>query len=48
MERLGVGFVGAGFITNTYHLNAWTGVRHADITAVCARHEATASVTAGL
>ncbi|MBA7501778.1 hypothetical protein ES706_00353 [subsurface metagenome] len=48
MERLGVGFVGAGFITNTYHLNAWRGVRHADITAVCARHEATASVTAGL
>ena len=48
MRRLGVGFVGAGFITNTYHLNAWRGVRHADITAVCARHEATANVTAGL
>lgn len=33
-ERLGVGFVGAGFI-NSFHVKAWTGVRDAEIRAVC-------------
>ena len=39
MERLGVGFVGAGFVLNTFHINAWTGVRHADITGICTTSE---------
>jgi len=32
-DRLGVGFVGAGFISN-FHAAAWTSVRHADIKGV--------------
>ncbi|KXA90809.1 hypothetical protein AKJ57_03585 [candidate division MSBL1 archaeon SCGC-AAA259A05] len=35
MDRLGVGFVGAGFVTNTFHIPGWTGVRHADINGIC-------------
>jgi predicted dehydrogenase len=48
MERLGVGFVGAGFVTNTFHVNAWTGIRHADITGVCDLDEKRAKATAEL
>ena len=48
MERLGVGFIGAGFVTKTFHVNAWTGVRHSDITGVCDISEDRAKATAGL
>ncbi|HZA60776.1 MAG TPA: Gfo/Idh/MocA family oxidoreductase [Actinomycetota bacterium] len=33
-DRLGVGFVGAGFVVDVFHARTWEGVRHADITAV--------------
>jgi len=46
MERLRVGFVGAGFVTNTFHVNAWKGVRHADITAICDLEKESAKATA--
>jgi len=32
-ERLGVGFIGAGFITQ-FHIQSWRGVRDADITGI--------------
>jgi len=32
-KRLGIGFVGAGFMTH-FHIKAWRGVRHADICGV--------------
>ena len=48
MNRIGVGFVGAGFITNTSHVNAWVGVRNADITGICAYQMDRAKVAAGL
>lgn len=48
MKRLGVGFVGAGFVTNTFHVNAWTGIRHTDITGVCDLDEKRAKATAEL
>jgi predicted dehydrogenase len=35
MKRLGVGIVGAGFVTTTFHVQGWTNVRHADIVAIC-------------
>ena len=31
--KLGVGFIGAGFITN-FHIRAWQGVREADIAGI--------------
>lgn len=34
-EKIGVGFVGTGFVTNTFHINAWKGIRDADITGIC-------------
>lgn len=48
MERLGVGFVGTGWVVNTYHVKAWRGVRHADITAICDLTEERAKTTAAL
>jgi len=48
MKRLGVGFIGAGFVTNTFHVNAWRGVRYADITGICDLNEDRAKTTAGL
>lgn len=48
MKRLGVGFVGAGFITNTFHVNAWVGVRQADVTGICDYQIDRAKATAGL
>lgn len=33
-QRLGVGFVGAGFVVDLFHSRTWLGVRDADITAV--------------
>lgn len=35
LDRLGVGFVGAGFVAHTFHIQGWTGVRHADINGIC-------------
>lgn len=46
MRRLGVGFVGGGWVVNTYHVKAWRGVRHADITAICDLNEENAKATA--
>lgn len=48
MKRLGVGIVGAGFVTNTFHINSWTGIRHADIVGVCDLEEDRAKRSAGL
>jgi predicted dehydrogenase len=48
MKRLRVGFVGAGWVVNTYHVKAWRGVRHADITAICDVREDRAKTTAAL
>lgn len=33
MDRLGVGFIGSGFVAG-FHASAWTGVRGAEVTAV--------------
>ena len=33
MEKLGVGFIGSGFVAG-FHASAWTGVRGAEITAI--------------
>jgi len=46
-ERLGVGFVGAGFITN-FHVKAWRGVRFADILGIADPDTARAKSTAEL
>jgi len=32
-QRLGIGFIGSGFITR-FHIDAWQGVRHADVRGV--------------
>lgn len=48
MEKLGVGFVGAGWIVNTYHAKAWRGVRNSDIMAICDIDEKRAQSTATL
>ena len=40
-EPFGVGIVGSGFIAS-FHAQAWVGVRHADIVAVCSRNRQTA------
>lgn len=34
IDRLGIGFVGAGFIAN-FHVKGWVSVRHADIKGIC-------------
>ena len=44
-DRLGVGFVGAGFITN-FHIRSWEGVREADIVGMVSRTEARAQAAA--
>jgi len=46
-KRLGVGFVGAGFITN-FHIRSWLGVRDADILGIVSRTEERAKETAAL
>ena len=48
MEKLGVGFVGAGWIVNTFHVKAWRGIRRSDIVAVCDVDEERARKTAAL
>lgn len=40
-KRLGVALVGAG-LANKFHARAWSGVRDADIVAVCSTHEESA------
>ena len=47
MKHLGVGIIGAGF-NGRFHIRAWTGVRDADIVAICDRTEARASEAAAL
>ncbi|HZX09710.1 MAG TPA: Gfo/Idh/MocA family oxidoreductase [Acidobacteriota bacterium] len=37
-KRLGIGFIGAGFITN-FHIRSWVGVRDADIRGIVSRSE---------
>jgi len=48
MDKLGVGFVGAGWIVITHHVRAWRGVRNSDIMAICDIDEARAKKTAAL
>ncbi|HSJ45145.1 MAG TPA: Gfo/Idh/MocA family oxidoreductase [Euzebyales bacterium] len=36
-DRLGIGFIGAGFIVDIFHVGVWEGVRDADITGVTSR-----------
>ncbi len=44
-SRLGVGFIGTGFITN-FHIRSWQGVRDADIVALVGRTPERAQATA--
>jgi predicted dehydrogenase len=44
-DKLGVGFVGAGFITN-FHIRSWEGVREADIVGIVSRTETHAQAAA--
>jgi len=46
-KRLGIGFIGAGFITN-FHIRSWVGVRDADITGIVSRSEERAKQAADL
>jgi predicted dehydrogenase len=46
-KRMGIGFVGAGFITR-FHIHSWVGVRDADILGVVSRKEETAAEAAAL
>ncbi|MFW6140008.1 MAG: Gfo/Idh/MocA family protein [Acidobacteriota bacterium] len=46
-KRLGIGFVGAGFITN-FHIRSWVGVRDADIMGIAGRSEERAKRSAEL
>jgi predicted dehydrogenase len=45
-ERLGVALIGAG-LANKFHARAWSGIRDADIVAICSTREETAKVLAG-
>lgn len=46
-KRLGVGFIGAGFITK-FHIRSWLGVRDADVLGVVSRTEERAQEAAAL
>ena len=46
-KRLGVGFIGAGFITR-FHIRSWIGVRDADILGIVSRTEERAEEAAAL
>ncbi len=46
-KRLGVGFVGGGFITG-FHIRSWVGVRDSDVSAVMSRTRASAEKMAAL
>jgi predicted dehydrogenase len=45
-ERLGVGFVGSGFIAD-FHVQSWQGVRSGDVTGIYSRNSATMEALAG-
>src|SRR5260370_21352253 len=50
-SRLGVGFIGSGFVTR-FHIQSWVGVRDADVLGVysrnCEHADATANYARGL
>jgi predicted dehydrogenase len=46
-NRLGIGFIGSGFVTR-FHLQAWLGVRDADVRGVYSPNPEHAAATAGL
>jgi predicted dehydrogenase len=46
-KRLGIGFIGAGFITR-FHIRSWVGVRNADIMGIVSRSEERAKQAADL
>lgn len=46
-DRLGVGFVGGGFVAR-FHIRSWVGVRDADVLGVVSRTQATAEGAAAL
>ncbi|MGB2907054.1 MAG: Gfo/Idh/MocA family oxidoreductase [Candidatus Aminicenantaceae bacterium] len=46
-KRLGIGFIGAGFIAN-FHLRSWVGVRDADILGIVDKHPQRAEEAASL
>jgi predicted dehydrogenase len=46
-NRLGIGFIGSGFVTR-FHLQAWRGVRDADVLGVYSPNPEHAAATAGL
>jgi hypothetical protein len=45
MQRLGVGFIGSGFITR-FHLQSWQAVRDADVLGIWSPNSANAAATA--
>jgi predicted dehydrogenase len=46
-NRLGVGFIGSGFVAN-FHIRSWVGVRHADINGIFSIDMKTAKETAAI
>lgn len=46
-KRLGIGFIGAGFITR-FHIKSWVGVRDSDIQGIVSRSKEGAKQAAGL
>ncbi len=46
-KRLGVGFVGSGFVTR-FHIRSWVGVRDADIRGIWSPNQAHAGEAAAL
>lgn len=46
-NKLGIGFIGSGFVTR-FHLQAWVGVRDADVLGVYSPHPEHAAAAAGL
>jgi len=47
VDRLGVGFVGGGFVAR-FHIRSWVGVRDADVLGVVSRADSTAEEAAEL
>ena len=45
--RLGVGFIGSGFITR-FHIKSWVGVRDADVRGIWSPHAGRAEEAAAL
>ena len=46
-KRLGVGFIGSGFVTR-FHIRGWTGVRDADVRGVWSLNRGRAEEAAAL